>query len=258
MRVLKPIRPLNLSHKTKSKGLVNGYKGKFICNVCYVFIGLSFACAIVFISYWAINNDKTEKVISSISKPTKFEENDKTCQFWQVIGDGFCDDEANVPECMYDSKDCCEMESDRSFCQNCTCFISQLERDNYDEDVCNHQYFWGLGDGTCDVQLNQAQYFFDAGDCCLPIDDLKCHRTYTYHSPMKCPEFPCIQSNNYCISQELGDGLCQDHNNGPFCDYDLGDCCLASFNYTSCCACSCKQPLDTFDWENFFEMRLDY
>ena len=44
----------------------------------------------------------------------------------------------------------------------------------------------------------------------------------------------------FCIPEELGDGICQDHNNGPYCDNDLGDCCLVQQAvYEECCNCGC-------------------
>ena len=104
---------------------------------------------------------------------------------------------------------------------------------------CN--IFWspmnllGYGNGYCDINLNNAENFFDAGDCCLPeFEEL------------------CINSNLFCNEETLGDGICQDFNNGPLCDYDLGDCCIVSqniecagkeelSNHTQCCFCrSCR------------------
>ena len=55
---------------------------------------------------------------------------------------------------------------------------------------------------------------------------------------MDCPETTCVKSNIYCIPNEVGDGICQDYNNGPYCDYDLGDCCLGN-KTESCCYCYC-------------------
>ena len=44
-----------------------------------------------------------------------------------------------------------------------------------------------------------------------------------------------------CNKNELGDGICQDYNNGPICDYDLGDCCTRFLpnEYDVCCNCWC-------------------
>ena len=115
-----------------------------------------------------------------------------------------------------------------------------------------------LGNGYCDLNYNNEDNFFDVGDCCL--EDLQCRLkfyNFTNFVPRFCPENTCIKSNLFCIPEELGDGICQDHNNGPFCDYDLGDCCLTGGledldlvrgtfaiegpkNTTECCDCLCK------------------
>lgn len=97
-----------------------------------------------------------------------------------------------------------------------------------------------LGNGLCDLKFNNKEFFFDIGDCCFEWtskhfngDTLKYEYTYPH----------CIKSNNFCIPEELGDGICQDHNNGPFCQYDLGDCCLL-FHGDDCCGCACRPGLD--------------
>ena len=85
------------------------------------------------------------------------------------------------------------------------------------------------------------KYFFDVGDCCL--EELRCKRCEYLDMMgcdyMDCPlESPCIPSNLYCVPEELGDGKCQDYNNGKFCEYDLGDCCLTDESaYETCCQC---------------------
>ena len=113
------------------------------------------------------------------------------------------------------------------------------------------------GNGFCDLHLNQntPENFFDVGDCCL--EDLKCgHNFYNFSGQWStpeyhCPENTCIKSNIFCIPEEIGDGICQDHNNGPFCDYDLGDCCLGPTNTTECCDCHCKYGSLYYN-ENYF------
>ena len=91
-------------------------------------------------------------------------------------------------------------------------------------------------------------YFFDVGDCCLEericrtCDSHDMFSCFDSKVNLDCPvEDPCIPSNLYCVPEELGDGICQDHNNGPFCDFDLGDCCIKSEEkvYDECCQCSC-------------------
>ena len=89
------------------------------------------------------------------------------------------------------------------------------------------------------LEYNSPEYFFDLGDCCLLENELECAlKNGTAFET--CPENPCIISNSFCRPEELGDGICQDHNNGAFCDYDMGDCCLPDTEDHPCCGCNCK------------------
>ena len=110
-----------------------------------------------------------------------------------------------------------------------------------------------LGRGNCDLNMNNVENYFDLGDCCL--EDVSCRIKFfneTDYVTKYCPENPCIRSNIFCVQEELGNGLCEDHNNSPYCDYDLGDCCMKPPNNgpttteqhiskAGCCVCSCKQ-----------------
>ena len=222
---------------------------QYSSKVCYVFSGLTIAFTIAII-YWVYQ----EKDISTT--PT-FQNSDlkvnteTNCKVEPLVGDGYCDDEANNVECDYDLDDCCQAESDRSSCTNCTCWIDNDQLELIKADFCQKQnplgaLYLDLGDGYCDLDLNTKEYLFDIGDCCIqdPIclkDELPGVLT-NLKTEVPCPDNICIESNQYCIEHELGDGLCQDHNNGPYCDYDLGDCC---YNYMTvegydCCTCACR------------------
>ena len=112
-----------------------------------------------------------------------------------------------------------------------------------------------LGNGECNLQWNNIENYFDFGDCCLK--DVKCRKEIQFGGnggnfnmfdiiddsikTFECPMDVCVKSNIYCNAAQLGDGICQDYNNGPFCDFDLGDCCLHTpQNSSSCCDCDCK------------------
>ena len=147
------------------------------------------------------------------------------------------------------------MESDRSLCTNCTCIIPENEFENikkeFEFEHCKENYWiymYFLGDSHCELTHNTEEYFFDLGDCCLDPEILECRLNFMNMTDFKivdCPvESPCIRSNIYCVPEELGDGKCQDYNNGPFCDFDMGDCCLqftgGEKSYEDCCQCHCK------------------
>ena len=204
--------------------------------VIYIVISIGCAIAVMVIWYSIRHQEDQEKEEESQSQVVNQDQNQTTdfsaCPFWEIVGDGYCDDEANIPECGYDYKDCCQVHSDRSLCQDCFCYIM----DETDKLTCNDHYDPTLGDKYCDFSLNNVENYFDVGDCCLP--DLECLSQSTRFL-MPCPEMVCIQSNIFCVPEELGDGVCQDYNNGPYCNYDLGDCCLVPGNLTKCCQCAC-------------------
>ena len=114
-----------------------------------------------------------------------------------------------------------------------------------------------LGDGNCDINYNTEEYFFDVGDCCLELDlssEYGCRYKDMITGAIEdvyCPENTCIKSNNFCIPEELGDGICQDHNNGKYCDYDMGDCCNPSVDLEQCCTCACHGG-STMDYQSLF------
>ena len=226
-------------------------KTLYLSKVCYSFLGLTIVCALVFIVFWSNQSNKE----SQFSKTPPSTKDKSTCPILSLVGDGYCDDEANIPECGYDLKDCCQVENDRSLCQNCSCILSNNERQAIEEENCK-EYNFDHGDGFCDSEYNNAENFFDIGDCCLPIQDLACTQQNAVGS---CPDKACIKSNNFCIPHQLGDGICQDHNNGPFCNFDLGDCCLRFSDdhnneefLTDCCTCSCHADGSTLDYYSIF------
>ena len=43
------------------------------------------------------------------------------CNFTKWIGDGICDDSANIQKCYYDKGDCCDKDSNFDLCTKCLC-----------------------------------------------------------------------------------------------------------------------------------------
>ena len=97
-----------------------------------------------------------------------------------------------------------------------------------------------MGNGICDLHLNSVNKLFDVGDCC--------------HDNLANDDY-CKKSNIYCHSKTMGDGKCHDNNNGPLCDYDLGDCCVrpGQMNATECCRCECHNDL-SYDWWDDYKL----
>ena len=235
-------------------------KEKILCKVQYgMYILLSMFCAftvmIIWYTSWLGENSITNEIDDKQSD-INANSNNSTCQFWHIVGDGFCDDEANTVECGYDLKDCCQMGNDRTLCEDCLCFVSDDKKASIEENYfksCSSYVPQHLGNHECDLNQNNEDHYFDMGDCCL--EDISCRIKFfngTDYVKAYCPLNPCIRSNIFCVQEELGNGLCEDHNNSPYCDYDLGDCCIYGQNYgpptstrhpskIDCCECACKQ-----------------
>ena len=114
-----------------------------------------------------------------------------------------------------------------------------------------YHYF---GNGVCDVGFNTEEHFFDVGDCCLENPTCMSSSFISTAVDPFCQENLCIESNIFCVQDELGDGICQGHNNGPYCDHDLGDCCQGfsdwglgiSSDSSQNCTCNCRCHLINF------------
>ena len=79
------------------------------------------------------------------------------CENPQNNGNGFCDDNNNVPECNYDGGDCCGSCVNKEYCSTCACL------DGGSGNGAGNQY---IGDGYCDDGYNNVGCQFDGGDCC--------------------------------------------------------------------------------------------
>ncbi len=163
---------------------------------------------------------------------------DVACDNYDWIGDGFCDGSNNNQVCLYDGGDCCHTLIECSFCNggNCTCHETGL---SYcpDEEACEAPN--GINDGYCDNEANSQQCNYDGGDCCLQpskcfscgANECNCHETGL--NQCGCLDF-----------SEANDGYCDGYNNYAECDYDGGDCCLASSSCLLTChgdGCICHE-----------------
>ena len=248
-------KKLSSANSKQSKGKrVGGKRSLQYIGFSLISMGCAFAVMIIWYTGWqSKNKNSTGDSFNGYTAESNF-----SCQYLELAGDGYCDDEANVPECGYDFNDCCETASDRTLCQNCTCYVSENKMEEYKKDNCQKYLFrLHLGDGNCNLNYNKEEYFFDIGDCCLEMDQDEYSCTHKHESwalvenatqdlvYLPCRD-DCIKSNNFCISDELGDGICQDHNNGPYCDYDMGDCCLPGDHpLEECCNCACSHFVTT-------------
>ena len=75
------------------------------------------------------------------------------------MGDGYCDDNTNVPECNYDGGDCCGSCVNKEYCSTCACL------DGGSGNGIANSF---VGNGYCDDGLNNAECNYDGQDCCGP------------------------------------------------------------------------------------------
>ena len=232
----------------------NDKKNEVYKNYVLIFSCLFVSPAIfVMIGYYTIFKNEVEPQVDlALQNPTTYSDQynysaNGVCPHWMIKGDGFCDDEANIELCDYDELDCCSLELDRSLCFECFCYGTNMD-DIPNDDCFDIIINPVIGDGHCNPDLNKLEFYFDAGDCCKE----NVTREVIFHGhfiPRPCSEPDCICLSSYgyayCIEDQLGDGICQDYNNSPQCDYDHGDCCTPNDVYQKealekCCICQCK------------------
>ena len=242
-------------------------KKKAITAKCsFAFVGMVTVfvlAAIVTMLIYQINREEHPNeinLLNNIENGTVENIFELNCQ--ELKGDGFCDDEVNNEFCNYDGGDCCDQYLDRTMCTDCFCHIEYFQTKEYlncpDISMINGKLsFAKHGNGHCDKEFNNYEEFFDAGDCCLTnptilFESIQIHPIYQNEipkfadppRPCEKDECICIPNNLVCNATQIGDGICQDYNNGPLCEYDLGDCCL-KWDWLphevegNCCNCFC-------------------
>ena len=242
------LKNLENDKKVKNKGKAN--KTRCSSTTLLFSIVCIISATIVMIVFSIERRPQTSKEFKS---KDELKESVSGCPFWHLTNDKVCDDEANIEECQFDQGDCCEYQSDFSTCQDCFCHTKASTVNESIQNCAldtNKWLYWFqfLGNGICQLDLNNAQNFFDAGDCCLnstqcdwPIEGTMLTGSIRWDSmKIDCPENVCVKSNIYCNQEQMGDGICHDNNNSILCDYDLGDCCIPDTVEDSCCLCLCS------------------
>lgn len=120
------------------------------------------------------------------------------------IGDGWCDTSNNVPSCGYDGGDCCF----------CTCGSTGM-------------YECGVAGYSCvDPEGSSVEG-------CTSMDE---HRESSQYDELSLTaQFP--NCTGVGILSLIGDGWCDEVNNGESCDYDGGDCCYCTCVSTASITC---------------------
>ena len=126
-----------------------------------------------------------------------------------MVGNGFCNDETNIPACNYDGGDCCGRNVNVDHCSQCNCFY----KETCDAGVTNNY----VRDGYCDDETNIPACHYDGGDCCGSC-------IFTEY----CSNCDCLLDGltSVGITHPLvGNGFCDEETNNIECNYDNGECC---------------------------------
>lgn len=128
------------------------------------------------------------------------------------VGDGWCDEDLDVPQCGWDGGDCPVKYPSCEIPRNSTAF----------------------GDGNCDSIFNTTECGFDDGDCepdCSGANNGYCEIEYNFAACSfdggDCETFNSLYPNcNVSAPWYVGDGICdsKEFYNTSECGYDGGDC----------------------------------
>ena len=90
------------------------------------------------------------------------------CAHGELIRNGYCDDQANNADCIYDGGDCCGPCINAEYCTACEC-LGNITANNGistalagDHGISNK---W-LANGVCNDELNTPECGLDGFDCC--------------------------------------------------------------------------------------------
>eukprot|EP00903_Cladosiphon_okamuranus_P014618 g13556.t1 len=191
------------------------------------------------------------------------------------IGNGYCDDYNNTPECAYDGGDCCSCTCDPAgpgagdddACQyGFACIDPSAPCVNDDDitidmlDACN--WVVGIGNGYCDLEMNTPECNYDGGDCCECTCEVENGDDESGGRFSGCNEFACVDPEASCVDDDLitvdmiencgyvlgiGNGYCDRENNNELCAYDGGDCCSCTCTYEWDDDYACSQEGSGFD-----------
>ena len=114
------------------------------------------------------------------------------CDNVALVGNGFCNDETNNPDCNYDGGDCCTTNANTTACSECACHLNE---------TCAGGYHPLVGNGFCNDYTNIAECNYDGGDCCVNVNTDSCSDCSCLGSGViTSPGFPGNYDNNLDLS----------------------------------------------------------
>ena len=137
----------------------------------------------------------------------EYRASNEECENIDLIGNGFCNDETNNADCIFDGGDCCGSCIITDYCLECTCH----DETTFGNEITNIL----VGNGFCNDETNNEDCNFDGGDCCGPciLKD-------------NCLECSCMDGENSheVLHPLIGNYQCNDETNTADCDYDGFEC----------------------------------
>ena len=190
------------------------------------------------------------------------------CDNVELVGNGLCNDETNNAGCYYDGGDCCSLNANTDYCNECACYI---------QGTCTAGYHPLVGNGFCNDETNIAGCY-DGGDCCgYDINSEHCIECICFHQEtcaigidhsFVADGFCNDETNNLecgydggdcCPHPDLvGNGFCNDETNNLGCNYDGGDCCVnVNTDYCSYCKCLGGGAVTSPEFPQMYDNYLD-
>ena len=106
------------------------------------------------------------------------------CKDVALVGNGFCNNETNNPDCNYDGGDCCVVNANTTcyFLETCAAGYHPLVGNgfcNNDTNIAECEYdgldcCTNVGDGICNDGTNRLECNYDGGDCCVNVNTDSC------------------------------------------------------------------------------------
>ena len=158
-----------------------------------------------------------------------------------LTSNGRCDDQANIPDCDYDTNECCG-PGNYDFCTECKCLDpKKVHMPRQVDTSCKH---WAVkGNGYCDDEANIFGCDWDGGDCCGD-----------HVVRGKCDICACKEDTAtgflQCETNLMFDGQCDVRNQHHQCSYDGFDCCLNGLGELDAEICPSYKICQTHLFEN--------
>ena len=196
----------------------------------------------------AINlcTDCTCKNASLVGKVTGYTVIECPLDLQELTNNGRCDDQANIPECDYDTNECCGA-GNYDICDACQCLDpKKVLLPRHIDTSCK---YWAVkGNGYCDDVANTFGCDWDGGDCCGDnVRRGKCEVCACLDDTIN---LAALTTNLQCETGLMFDGQCDLRNRYRECRNDGFDCCLNDLGQVDAELCPSFKICHTHLFEN--------